>query len=193
MILQSANVLVVATLALVFGVAFAKDTGGKAEDSNVVEPAEVVTSGRVDILTGRDVEKLCEPFEYCQGSRFSATVNVQGKTVTCNQVPDPRNRCCLPSEAHLVCYNIQVDGLFLSFDQSNPAGSTDFAQFCQLMLEAEGQDSGKYSSITKDTSIGQIVYRYNDWASAPASSGNKEQEYHIRDLSCGITEKPKKS
>jgi len=185
--------LVWGILALWTTVCHAKDLQGdtKSGASSVIAPPEGIA--KVPILTGKDVGKLCEPFEYCQGTRFGATVSVRGKTVTCNQVPRPEHRCCLPSEVHFVCYNIQVDGLFLSFDQSNSAYSTDFTEFCRLMLEAEGHEAGQYSSITKDVNSGQIVFRYDDWANAPATTGAQGDEYHIRDLACGIKAPPKRS
>jgi len=146
---------------------------------------------RVEIAKGDELRKQCPAYSYCQGKTFPASVRVQGKRVTCDQIPNPSDTCCLNQEPHYVCYNIQVDGLFLMIDTNEPTKATDFTSLCNLMLGKEDKEPGAYTAITKDPEGGQIAYRYDEWAIV-ASNTRKGATFHIRDLACGYKEKKEK-
>jgi hypothetical protein len=105
---------------------------------------------------------------------------LNSRKIKCDQLPSPRDRCCLPQAKHLVCYNIKVDGLDLNYDASNHAMSTDFTGLCRAMALTRGNRTGKHSSAVIANVGGTLVWRYGEWSHSTQST------QHVDNLACEI-------
>ncbi|KAI0228182.1 hypothetical protein LSAT2_021332 [Lamellibrachia satsuma] len=101
-------------------------------------------------VTKQSATATCEPYSYCTGESLDAATVISGRTVYCDIVNDPKERCCLPQATHVVCYDILVDGKFLNYDPSGKSPSTDFSALCEAIAEERGKQAGKYSAVSGD-------------------------------------------
>lgn len=124
----------------------------------------------------------CRPYGYCDGEKMRQVLTIRGHDVQCDLVPEPRDKCCLPSDKHMVCYNIMVSGQFLNYNQDEPSQTTDFTALCRDLLKVEKKNVGKHTSISVAPGGGTMTYRYENWRGVQAGSN------HIRDIACSITE-----
>ncbi|KAK2188024.1 hypothetical protein NP493_146g00000 [Ridgeia piscesae] len=122
----------------------------------------------------------CEPYNYCNGISLDAATVLLGRTIYCDTVSDPKHRCCLPQTEHVVCYDIIVDGQFLSYDPSGRSPSTDFSALCEAIAKQRGRHAGKYTSVVTAEGGGYLAYRRGSWVAAEARS------QHIKHLACGL-------
>lgn len=124
----------------------------------------------------------CAPDIYCPGTNFPRKYSFKGRQITCDNMPQPKDNCCLPQEKHIVCFNILVDGQHLNFDQTNPAKATDFYALCESVVKAMGKEAGDYAKVTLDDSHGGYIhFNYGDFGEIKFRSSK-----HIKDLACGL-------
>jgi hypothetical protein len=125
----------------------------------------------------------CDPYPYCDGTSFNATMILSVRKVTCDRARHPRDHCCLPQAKHFVCYGITVDGQYLNYD-TDPLRTTDFTGLCAAMakLHAPGKKVGKHSSATIDVGHGgTLVWRYGDWTETERGT------QYIKNVACEFT------
>jgi len=122
----------------------------------------------------------CDPYAYCNGHKFPSQVTLNAHIITCDNMPTPRDRCCLPQANHFVCYAIRANNVKLNYDENNNAKSTDFTGLCNAMARSYGNRTGKHSSAVIKNEGGTFVWRYGEWA--PVELGTK----HVETLACEI-------
>lgn len=128
----------------------------------------------------RGFVKDCDSYAYCEGQSFPNKVTLAARFVNCDQVPQPKDRCCLPQAKHKVCYGITVDGQYLNFDSDNYARTTDFTGLCNAMAQSMGFKVGRHSSAVLDEGGGHLVWRYGEWTEVEAGAKR------IKNLACEI-------
>ncbi|ESO00168.1 hypothetical protein HELRODRAFT_192619 [Helobdella robusta] len=129
---------------------------------------------------GRSDITSCDPYSYCEGTKFPNKVPLAARLINCDLVPDPRDRCCLPQAKHVVCYGITVDGQYLSYDVESYPKTTDFSALCAAMARSQGHTPGKHSSAILANGGGDLVWRYGEWAEVQSG------EQRIKNLACEI-------